>query len=404
MDAFKMCASCLREYDSPEDRRFHAQPNACPECGPKVWLEDNTGKLVSSTDKNKALSDIPIIQAGLLIREGAVLAIKGIGGIHLAVDACSEEAVQTLRNRKHRPQKPFALMMKNMAMIESICEVNDEERALLTSPAAPIVLLRKKQGKNGLAKNIARNIAPAQKTLGVMLPYSPLHHLLLNMLNKPIVLTSANASHEPQCIDNDHARESLSDIADYFLLHDRAIENRVDDSVVRIMAGKPQFYRRARGYAPESMPLPLGFEKADSITAMGGELKNTFCLIKNGQAILSQHMGDLENYKTYEDYRHNLSLYEKLFQHQAEHIAIDAHPEYISNKAGHEIADERNITLHRIQHHHAHIASCLADNQYPLDGEAVLGIALDGLGYGSDGSLSADGSSSAEGALCADGS
>jgi hydrogenase maturation protein HypF len=170
-------------------------------------------------------------------------------------------------------------------------------------------------------------------------------------------------------------------------LHSRRIENRVDDSVIRMMAGKPQFYRRARGYAPEYLPLPAGFENATSITAMGGELKNTFCLIKNGQAILSQHMGDLENYKTYEDYRHNLSLYEKLFQHQAEHIAIDAHPEYISNKAGHEIAEERNITLYSIQHHHAHIASCLADNQYPLEGEAVLGIALDGLGYGSDDTL-----------------
>jgi hydrogenase maturation protein HypF len=214
--------------------------------------------------------------------------------------------------------------------------------------------------------------------------------MLLRLLNKPIVLTSANASHEPQCIDNDQARETLCDITDYFLLHNRIIENRVDDSVVRIMAGKPQFYRRARGYAPESLPLPRGFESTPEILALGGELKNTFCLIKNGQAILSQHMGDLENYKTYEDYRHNLSLYEKLFQHQAKHIAIDVHPEYLSNKAGHEIADERGLDktqLHSIQHHHAHIASCLADNQYPLDSEAVLGIALDGLGYGSDNTL-----------------
>lgn len=382
MDEFEMCSSCFREYSLPEDRRFHAQPNACPECGPKIWLEDSAGKIVSTSDKSKALNNIPIIKTRLLIREGAVIAIKGIGGIHLAVDACSNHAVQTLRKRKQRPQKPFALMMKDMAMIESYCEVNDKERSLLTSAAAPIVLLCEKQTENGLSNDLARSVAPNQKTLGVMLPYSPLHHLLLHALNKPIVLTSANATYEPQCIDNDHAHETLGDIADYFLFHNRKIENRVDDSVVRLMAGKPQFYRRARGYAPESLPLPKGFEKADNILAMGGELKNTFCLIKNGQAILSQHMGDLENYKTYEDYRHNLALYENLFQHKSEHIAIDVHPEYISNKAGHEIADERSITLHSIQHHHAHITSCLADNQYPLDGDAVLGIALDGLGYG----------------------
>lgn len=404
MDKFEMCLSCLREYNSPKDRRFHAQPNACPECGPEVWLEDESGKLVSSSVKKRRykdpIPDMPVIKAAFAIREKAIVAIKGIGGIHLAVCACDKDsgdnanisAVQKLRIKKQRPLKPFAIMVKDMKMAERYCHISDEERALLTSPSAPIVLLDKRKRISSKASKLSADIAPGQKTLGIMLPYSPLHHLLLNVLNKPIVLTSANASHEPQCIDNDHAKETLSDIADYFLLHDRTIENRVDDSVIRMMAGKPQFYRRARGYAPESLPLPSGFENADGITAMGGELKNTFCLIKNGQAILSQHMGDLENYKTYEDYRHNLSLYEDLFQHQATHIAIDAHPEYISNKAGHEIAEQRGITLHSIQHHHAHIASCLADNQYPLEGEVVLGIVLDGLGYGSDGSLCADGS------------
>lgn len=397
MNMFNMCISCLREYNSPQDRRFHAQPNACPDCGPEVWLEDNNGKLVSSALKKQRykapINDMPIIRAAIAIREKAIVAIKGIGGIHLAACACDNKssninsntsAVQKLRHKKQRPRKPFAIMVKDLAMAERYCYISDKERALLTSSSAPIVLLEKRKRVSSNASKLSADIAPGQKTLGIMLPYSPLHHLLLKTLNKPIVLTSANASHEPQCIDNNHARESLSNIADYFLLHNRTIENRVDDSVVRMMSGKPQFFRRARGYAPESLPLPKGFENADEITGMGGELKNTFCFIKNGQAILSQHMGDLENCKTYEDYRHNLSLYENLFQHTAKHIAIDSHPEYISNKAGHELAEERNLTLHSIQHHHAHIASCLADNQYPLNGEAVLGIALDGLGYGGD--------------------
>lgn len=387
MNEFDMCPNCLHEYESPDNRRFHAQPNACPECGPKIWLEDNTGKLITTSNDNRKLLNNPVAMTKQLLQGGAVVAIKGIGGIHLAVDASNEKAIQSLRDRKQRPQKPFALMMKNMAMIESFCEVDQTERGLLTSPAAPIVLLRKKTLPRKLRTIIAKNIAPRQKTLGAMLPYTPLHHLLLNELDTPIVLTSANASHEPQCIDNNHARSALSKIADYFLLHNRTIENRVDDSVVRTMADKPQFYRRARGYAPESFCLPQGFKEADAITALGGELKNTFCFIQNGQAILSQHIGDLENYKTYEDYRHNLALYEKLFQHQAKHIAIDAHPEYISNKAGHEISDEQRIPLHTIQHHHAHIASCLADNQYPLEKQAVLGIALDGLGYGDNDTL-----------------
>ncbi|MEC4714530.1 carbamoyltransferase HypF [Cocleimonas sp. KMM 6895] len=391
MDEFEMCPSCLHEYNSPADRRFHAQPNACPNCGPHVWLEDNNGKLVSGSYKKEhfkdPINDIPITKAALCIRNKAIVAIKGIGGIHLAACACDdgngESAIQKLRIRKKRPHKPFAIMTKDISMIEQYCYVSEKERNLLTSPAAPIVILKRRSDSIKNTSQLSNDLAPGQKTLGVMLPYSPIHHLLLNALNTPIVLTSANPSHEPQCIDNNHAHKTLSDIADYYLLHNRKIESRVDDSVVRIMAGKPQFYRRARGYAPESLPLPKDFEKADDILAMGGELKNTFCLIKNGQAILSQHMGDLENYKTYEDYRHNLSLYENLFQHNAKHIAVDSHPEYISNKAGLELAEERNITLHRIQHHHAHIASCLADNLYPLNGSTVLGIALDGLGYGS---------------------
>jgi hydrogenase maturation protein HypF len=380
MAAFTLCSACLQEYQSADNRRFHAQPNACPVCGPALWLEDNQGEIISklSTD------DTPIIKAVSYLNYEKIVLIKGIGGMHLAVDATNEKAVQRLRIKKHRPLKPFALMMKDMAMVKRYCHINAKEQAVLSSPAAPIVLLKR---KNKPSPVLANSIAPQQKTLGVMLPYSPLHHLLLDSINKPVVLTSANASDEPQCIDNNHARQSLNKIADYFLLHNRKIENRVDDSVLRIMAAKARFYRRARGYAPESLPLPKGFENTPAILAMGGELKNTFCLLKNEQAMVSQFMGDLENFTTYRDYRHHLSLYEKLYQQRAKHIAIDLHPEYLSSKAGQKIAQERGIDCHFIQHHHAHIAACLAENLYPLDADPVLGIVLDGLGYGADNTL-----------------
>jgi hydrogenase maturation protein HypF len=374
MAQFIMCPDCEQEYNSPDNRRFHAQPNACPICGPECWLADKSG--------NKLSTSSTVVDTAECLKTNAIVAIKGIGGFHLAVNACNENAVQHLRDRKQRPRKPFALMAKDMAMIEHYCHVNEQERALLTSSAAPIVLLERKQ--NGSLPN---NIAPEQNTLGFMLPYSPLHHLLLSECDHPIVLTSANTAHEPPCIENKDALAKLASIADYFLLHNRDIDNRVDDSVVRVMDGQAQFLRRARGYAPHSIVLPDGFDKAPDILALGGELKNTFCLLKNGHAVLSQHIGDLENYPTYADYQHNIDLYETLFQHQADILAVDAHPEYLSTKAGHEIAQERGIDLQSIQHHHAHIASCLADNNYPLEGEAVLGIALDGLGYGDDDTL-----------------
>lgn len=374
MAKFTLCPDCEQEYHSPANRRFHAQPNACPTCGPECWLTDKSG--------NKLTTKTVIADAASYLKTHAVVAIKGIGGFHLAVDACNEMAVQCLRERKQRPRKPFALMAKNMAMIEQYCHVNEQERTLLESSAAPIVLLERKHHAA-----LADNIAPEQNTLGFMLPYSPLHHLLLNEMDHPIVLTSANAAHEPQCIDNNDALTRLTGIADYFLLHNRDIENRVDDSVMCLMAGQPQFLRRARGYAPHSIVLPKGFNDAPQVLAMGGELKNTFCLLKNGQAVLSQHIGDLGNYPSYEDYQHNINLYEQLFQHQASQLAVDAHPEYLSNKLGHEIATERALDLHLIQHHHAHIAACLVDNNYALEGDPVLGVILDGLGYGDDHTL-----------------
>jgi hydrogenase maturation protein HypF len=374
MAKFNQCSTCKQEYLSPQDRRFHAQPNACPVCGPYCWFTDKTG--------NKVSTDDAILETAYYLKNQFIIAIKGIGGFHLAVDACDQHAVLQLRQRKQRPRKPFAMMARDIAMIEQYCHVNEQERALLTSAAAPVVLLEKKRDTS-----LAQAIAPGQTTLGFMLPYSPLHHVLFNALSNPIVLSSANITDEPQCIDNDEALSKLADIADYFLLHNRDIANRVDDSVIRIMAGEPQFLRRGRGYAPHSLILPEEFKLSSEVLAMGGELKNTFCLLKNGEAVLSQHMGDLENYATYADYQHNLMLYQQLFQHQPEVIAIDAHPEYLSTKAGRETAEQENLLLESIQHHHAHIASCLADNHYPFEAEPVLGVVLDGLGFGDDNSL-----------------
>ncbi len=374
MAKFSMCKLCQQEYDDVFNRRFHAQPNACPECGPQYWLTDHKGKKVE-------VDDILSTTAAYL-QAGKIVAIKGIGSFHLAVLASHSDAVSRLRALKKRPSKPLALMAENISMIKSFCTVSSQEQSLLQSVAAPIVLLNKKT-----PCTLPENIAPKQKVLGFMLPYSPLHHLLLDLIAEPIVLTSANISQEPPCIRNEEALEKLTQIADYFLLHNRDIENRIDDSIVRIIGGKTQLIRRARGYAPQSIILPEGFETASNILALGGELKNTFCLIKKGQAIISQHMGDLENYATYCDFQHNLFLYEKLFQHSIKHLVADAHPEYISNKVGQEMAEKHQLTLVKVQHHHAHVASCLAENNYGLNKADVLAVVLDGLGFGDDDTL-----------------
>jgi len=393
MSVFPMCSDCRAEYDDPSDRRFHAQPNACHVCGPKAWLERSDGKTLC-IESMTSLDQVDA--AATLIQRGEIVAIKGISGFHLACDATNEEAVAKLRARKHRYDKPFALMAKDMSIIERYCHVDDTESALLKGHAAPIVVLKVVLDQEHEAPSnrqdsappvIAPSVAPRQKTLGFMLPYTPLHHLLLKRMNRPIVLTSGNLSHEPQCIDNSDAKERLGDIADYFLLHDREIVNRLDDSVVQVVCRQPAFLRRARGYAPDPIPLPKGFENAPDVIALGGELKNTFCLTKNSKAIMSQHIGDLADARTYADYHYNLSLYEKSFQHQPKRIAIDLHPEYLSSKLGRARADEQNLPLDEIQHHHAHIASCLADNSWPLDAGAVMGVALDGLGYGCDGTF-----------------
>lgn len=387
MSAFVMCSQCEQEYDDVENRRFHAQPVACYNCGPQVWLERADGKPVTAS-MFSMLDDVDAVCT--LLQKGEIVAIKGLGGIHLACDATQETAVQKLRQRKGRYHKPFALMARDISIIEQYCSVNSQERELLTSPAAPIVLLQiKRMEKGELTPHSALStaLAPGQNTLGFMLPYTPLHHLILKRMNRPIVLTSGNFSDEPQCIDNDEAREKLGKIADYFLLHNRDIVNRVDDSVVRVINHQVQTIRRARGYAPAPINLPPGFDHLPPILAMGSELKNTFCLLREGQAILSQHLGDLENAAAFNAYQDTLKLYLNLFEHNPEIIAIDKHPEYLSTKLGQELAAANQIKLHPIQHHHAHIAACMAENGIPLNSQPVLGIALDGLGYGEDGTL-----------------
>ncbi|MEH2165093.1 MAG: carbamoyltransferase HypF [Nostoc sp.] len=379
MSAFAMCSECGKEYHDVENRRFHAQPVACHVCGPAAWLERADGKSVTAS-MFSMLDDVDAVCT--LLQKGEIVAIKGLGGIHLACDATQETVVQKLRQRKKRYHKPFALMARDIEVIEQYCIVNAKEKELLTSSAAPIVLLQASD-----KKQLASSVASGQNTLGFMLPYTPLHHLILRRMNRPIVLTSGNFADEPQCIDNDEVREKLGTIADYFLLHNREIINRVDDSVVRVMGEKAQTIRRARGYAPASISLPLGFHKVPQILAMGSELKNTFCLLREGEAILSQHLGDLENAAAFNAYQETLNLYLNLFEHQPEVIAIDKHPEYLSSKLGKELADTNQIKIYPIQHHHAHIAACMAENGIPLDSSPILGIALDGLGYGDDGTL-----------------
>ncbi|MBD2446975.1 carbamoyltransferase HypF [Nostoc sp. FACHB-152] len=412
MSAFVMCPECTEEYNDVENRRFHAQPTACHVCGPSAWLERADGKPVTAS-MFSMMDDVDAVCT--LLQKGEIVAIKGIGGFHLACDATNEAAVQKLRQRKRRYDKPFALMARDLAVIEEYCIVSRKEKELLASSAAPVVLLRKKEetnrkerevhegkekrrvledfsvssvdNKNTQQYCIAESVAPGQNSLGFMLPYTPLHHLILRRMNRPIVLTSGNISDEPQCINNDEAREKLWKIADYFILHNRDIINRVDDSVARVVGEKIQILRRARGYAPAPINLPPGFDKVPPILAMGSELKNTFCLLRDGEAILSQHLGDLENAAAFNTYQDTLNLYLNLFEHKPEAIAIDKHPEYLSSKLGKELASANQTTLYQIQHHHAHIAACMAENGIPLNTLPVLGIAFDGLGYGENGTL-----------------
>lgn len=379
MKDFALCEACSREYHDPADRRFHAQPIACHKCGPRAWLERADGKPVTA-EMFSMLDDVDA--ACTLLQKGHIVAIKGLGGFQLACDATNEDAVARLRQLKCRERKPFALMARDLDVVREYCETSEAEAKLLQASAAPIVILAIKP-----EKKVALSVAPGLNTLGVMLPNAPLHHLLLRRMNRPIVMTSGNLSDEPQCIDNDEAIARLGHIAEFFLTHNRPIAQRVDDSVVKVMAGEARMLRRARGYAPAPLRLPAGFADAPPILAFGGELKNTFCLLRDGQAILSQHIGDLEDALTLSDYRHNLQLYETLYKHAPQRLACDLHPEYLSSKLAREQAETRALPLIETQHHHAHIAACLAENGVALNAKPVIGVALDGLGFGVDGTL-----------------
>lgn len=386
MRDFVMCEDCRAEYHDPADRRFHAQPNACPVCGPHLRLvrtPQQVGRLDGEgLDETAVTGDTAVIrEAARLLREGNVLAIKGLGGFHLACDATNEQAVRLLRRRKHRPFKPLAVMLATLDEVRRHCEVTPEEEALLCSPASPIVLLRRRT-----PSSIADSVAPHNSALGVMLPYTPLHHLLLREAGMPLVMTSGNLSEEPIAKDNDDALNRLGALADAFVLHNREIYGRYDDSVWAVpVAGRPQPVRRARGYAPT--PIRMPFSTAVQILACGAELKNTFCLTRHQYAFVSQHIGDMENLETMTHFEETVSIYEHLFRAAPEVLACDLHPECLATRYAHQRARRQGLPVHLVQHHHAHIASCLADNEWGLDAGAVIGVAFDGTGLGPDGTI-----------------
>ncbi len=402
MSSFALCPDCEREYKDPTDRRFHAQPVACSVCGPQVTFERlNVGTLASSDDA--------IVETRNALANGEIVAIKGLGGFHLACDATNSTAVIELRNRKLRVDKPFALMMPDLATIEKHCFADDAERELLQSTARPIVLLKRKP-----ESNIVEEVAPKQDWLGVMLPYTPLHYLLLDgrpltvddsetvyrPLSTVLVMTSGNLSEEPIATDNDEARERLSKLADAFLMHNRDIHVRCDDSVVRVFDDRPltvdreslftihrlpPIYpiRRSRGYSPYPVKLPW---EVPPLLAAGSELKNTFCITNKNYAFLSHHIGDMENYETLKSFEQGVQHFEKLFRVKPEAIACDMHPNYLATRYVLERAERESIPTFSVQHHHAHIAACMAE--HGLDGShPVIGVAFDGTGYGDDGAI-----------------
>ncbi len=372
MAAFRMCAQCQAEYDDPASRRFHAQPNACRECGPRLWLVEASGKAVNCADVNCA---DPLDETRKRLAEGQIAAIKGIGGFHLAVAAGNEDAVQRLRVRKHRFGKPLAVMVRNLEAARAICEVSEAEAALLTSVARPIVLLRRR-----VSGGIADSVAPGLPWLGVFLPYAPLHHLLVAEERLPaLVMTSANLSDEPIAIENAEALARLGGIADFFLMQDREILQRCDDSVMQVVEGRQQFLRRARGFVPQPVPLPVRLSvEAPALLAVGGHLKNVLCLAQGKLAYQSQHIGDLEDARGLGFFEEALGHLKRTFALEPAVVVHDLHPGYLSTTW----ARRQGLPCIAVQHHHAHIAACMAE--HGLAGP-VIGLALDGTGYGSDG-------------------
>ena len=381
--AFPMCSACRAEYESPADRRFHAQPIACHACGPKVRLKRLDGRAFM-IDSYTFLDDCDA--AGTLLARGQIVAIKGLGGYQLACDATQPEAVARLRALKRREAKPFALMAASVDAVRAWCRVGDAEAQALESAAAPIVLLERRP--DAARPGIADAVAPGVFTLGFMLPSTGVQHLVLRRMKRPIVLTSGNLSDEPQAVTLDELAQRFgSSGIDFVLDHERPIARRIDDSVVRVMDGELRVLRRARGHAPEPISLPPGFESAPTVLAYGGELKNTFCMLRNGQAVLSQHIGDLADAATHADYRGALRDLQTFFAFEPQLRACDAHPEYLSTKLAQVDATRAGQSAVEVLHHHAHIAACMIDNGWPLGAGPVLGVALDGLGYGQDGEL-----------------
>ncbi|MGA7161179.1 MAG: carbamoyltransferase HypF, partial [Bacteroidota bacterium] len=371
MKNFTMCPECRKEYDDPVDRRFHAQPNACPVCGPHLELWDAEGKVLAS--HNDAM-----LETAAAIRAGRIVAIKGIGGFQLMVDARNERAVVSLRRRKHREEKPFALMFPSLDDVKYECEVSLLEERLLLSPASPIVLLNRHSEFEDRKSDIAFSVATRNPNFGIMLPYSPLHHLLMRELGFPVIATSGNHSDEPMCTDERDALNRLHGVADLFLVHDREIVRHVDDSVVRIVIDRELVLRRGRGYAPLPIMTKMSFDSP--LLAVGAHLKNSIALAKGENIFISQHIGDLETKEALEAFEEVNRSFKKLYEAEPLTVAADLHPDYRSTQ----FAKSMNVRMIQIQHHYAHVASCMAENQ--LFG-SVLGVSWDGTGYGSDGTI-----------------
>lgn len=363
MAAFPMCPKCRAEYENPSDRRFHAQPIACPDCGPTLWFE--AGGVAQPGD--------PIALAVAKLRAGGIVAVKGLGGFHLACDAGSPAALGLLRERKRRPSKPFALM-GHLPDLHLVAVLSAADLVLLADPAAPVVLVTSRQ-------ILPQSVAPGLNSLGVMLPHTPLHHLLLDAFGGVLVMTSGNLSGEPQVVDNDEARARLSGFADGFLMHNRAIARRLDDSVER--STPPMILRRARGRVPDTLTLSAGFQAAPQVLALGGQMKGAICLVKHGRALLGHHLGDLSDALGADEFSRAVADYAALFDHHPALVAVDAHPGYHATEAGHRMG----LPVAEVWHHHAHLAACLAENRWPLDGGKVAGIVLDGAGLGPDGTM-----------------
>jgi hydrogenase maturation protein HypF len=375
MRQFTMCPACQAEYGNPHDRRFHAQPNACPVCGPQLEFWDATGIILCT-------KDAALKAAIKAVREGKIVAVKGVGGFHLLADARSETAVQLLRERKHREEKPFALMFPTLAGAKTVCEVSPLEARLLLSPEAPIVLLRRRPSPISNPKfQIAESIAPGNPNLGVLLPSNPLHHLLMAELGFPVIATSGNLSDEPICTDEREALERLRGIADAFLVHNRPVVRHVDDSIVRVMLGREMVLRRARGYAPLPVQISNFKSEISNILAVGAHLKNSVALAVGENVFLSQHIGDLETEPAHEAFRRVAADLPRLYAAPPQIIAADLHPDYLSTKFTNEFKAKQHVG---VQHHIAHVLSCIAENEVPLP---ALGVAWDGTGYGPDGTI-----------------